>query len=148
MTAAAPTLDLRDVRSVLEARRTALVDHLRHNMRDMRAGVETVQPDDAMDDLDTSAVLAQSGIDLSMVSLKTEILAAVDAALHRLDAGRYGICESCGEPISSRRLHALPFALRCLHCEVMKEDADHARRQGREVARRITEEPPLLGATR
>lgn len=39
------------------------------------------------------------------------------AALERLDAGTYGICTTCGEDISERRLKALPFALRCIECE-------------------------------
>src|SRR5436190_1779227 len=107
MTTAGPTLDLRDVRAVLEKRRTALCDDLRHDIRDMCAGVETVQPEDAMDELDIGAVMSQNGIGLSMVSLKTEMLAAVNAALGRLDEGSYGLCESCEEPISWMRLRAL-----------------------------------------
>jgi RNA polymerase-binding transcription factor DksA len=33
---------------------------------------------------------------------------AIDAALERLKCGEYGICEECGEPISAKRLKALP----------------------------------------
>src|SRR3954471_3416972 len=125
ISAAAPTLDLRDVRAVLEQRRTTLVDDLRHDIRGLCAGVQTVQCDDAMDELDLGAVMAQNSIGLRMVSLKTEMLAAVNAALARLDDGRYGVCEACDHPISGRRLRALPFALRCLHCEARKEEADY-----------------------
>src|SRR3954469_15736292 len=112
MTTAGPTLDLRDVRAVLEKRRTALADDLRHDIRGMCAGAETVERDDVMDELDMGAVMSQNGIGLSMVSRKTEMLAAVNAAMDRLDEGTYGTCESCEQPISCRRLRALPFALR------------------------------------
>jgi DnaK suppressor protein len=40
-------------------------------------------------------------------------LAAVDAALARLDAGTYGRCEACGEPIADERLAAEPTTSLC-----------------------------------
>lgn len=43
-------------------------------------------------------------------------LAEVDAALRRLDAGTYGTCERCGQPIGSERLEARPAARTCIHC--------------------------------
>ena len=45
-----------------------------------------------------------------------EQLAAADAALGRLDAGRYGVCERCGQPIGDDRLAARPAALTCIRC--------------------------------
>jgi DnaK suppressor protein len=43
-------------------------------------------------------------------------LAQVLAALKRMDAGHYGICESCGEPIHEERLEAMPQARMCADC--------------------------------
>jgi DnaK suppressor protein len=43
-------------------------------------------------------------------------LAELDAALHRLDAGRYGRCERCGHPIATERLGARPSAITCIRC--------------------------------
>lgn len=40
----------------------------------------------------------------------------IDAALARLSAGTYGICERCGEPISEERLDARPVARVCIGC--------------------------------
>jgi DnaK suppressor protein len=51
-------------------------------------------------------------------------LEQVHAALHRLDAGQYGLCRSCGEAIELRRLEALPAALRCTRCQ---GEAEHRR---------------------
>jgi RNA polymerase-binding transcription factor DksA len=39
-----------------------------------------------------------------------------DAALARLDAGTYGVCEACGQPISAGRLEARPTARTCVGC--------------------------------
>ena len=43
-------------------------------------------------------------------------LADVEAALARRTAGSYGICESCGRPISAERLAARPAARTCIDC--------------------------------
>ncbi len=39
------------------------------------------------------------------------------AALQRVDEGTYGTCTICGEPISPKRLAALPEAETCLPCQ-------------------------------
>jgi RNA polymerase-binding protein DksA len=43
-------------------------------------------------------------------------LADIAAALGRLDAGSYGICERCGQPIGAQRLIARPAARTCIRC--------------------------------
>jgi len=40
----------------------------------------------------------------------------LDEALQRLDAGTYGVCEVCGEPIPPARLEARPSARTCVGC--------------------------------
>lgn len=40
----------------------------------------------------------------------------IQAALGRIEAGTYGLCESCGETISEARLKAIPEATQCLSC--------------------------------
>ena len=45
-----------------------------------------------------------------------QTLREIDAALGRLDAGRYGVCESCGGPIPEPRLEVRPTARRCVPC--------------------------------
>jgi len=40
----------------------------------------------------------------------------VQAALARLDAGTYGICEKCGSPIEDERLEILPLSTHCIRC--------------------------------
>jgi RNA polymerase-binding transcription factor DksA len=43
-------------------------------------------------------------------------LAEIDAAVERLDAGTYGVCERCGELIGEGRLAARPVARTCIRC--------------------------------
>jgi DnaK suppressor protein len=40
----------------------------------------------------------------------------VDRALAKFEDGTYGICDSCGQPISDARIEALPAAARCVDC--------------------------------
>ena len=44
-------------------------------------------------------------------------LGQVEAALRRLDAGNYGDCSSCGEPVPLDRLMVQPAAERCAACQ-------------------------------
>jgi DnaK suppressor protein len=41
----------------------------------------------------------------------------IDAALGRVDAGTYGICEVCQQPIPHARLEAVPEATLCVGCK-------------------------------
>lgn len=40
----------------------------------------------------------------------------IDLALTKMTIGDYGICESCGDDISPRRLQAIPWARLCVEC--------------------------------
>jgi RNA polymerase-binding transcription factor DksA len=51
--------------------------------------------------------------DLSILIGVRAKIADVDRALERLDAGTYGRCEACGEPIGDARLAASPAARFC-----------------------------------
>ncbi|HEX76139.1 MAG TPA: molecular chaperone DnaK [Dehalococcoidia bacterium] len=46
-----------------------------------------------------------------------DALAEVEHALEKYEAGSYGICDRCGQPIEPARLEALPQASLCLDCK-------------------------------
>ncbi|MBM2810849.1 MAG: transcriptional regulator, TraR/DksA family [Chloroflexi bacterium] len=48
-------------------------------------------------------------------------LVEIDAALARMDAGEYGVCEDCNGVIDPERLSALPRARRCMPCQQRAE---------------------------
>lgn len=45
----------------------------------------------------------------------------IDAALMSIRQGRYGLCRSCEEPISLKRLEARPETPFCLDCQARRE---------------------------
>jgi DnaK suppressor protein len=56
-------------------------------------------------------------LELALSERELAELAALDAALARLQAGTYGECTDCGKHIPPARLHVNPEALRCIHCQ-------------------------------
>jgi DnaK suppressor protein len=49
------------------------------------------------------------------------MLRQAEHALERLDAGTYGTCENCGNPIGKGRLQAFPRATLCVTCKTKQE---------------------------
>ena len=49
-------------------------------------------------------------------SPRSRSCAWLQAALRRLEEGRYTTCAVCGEPIEEERLQAVPYADRCRTC--------------------------------
>jgi RNA polymerase-binding protein DksA len=45
----------------------------------------------------------------------------IDAAQARLEAGVYGVCDGCHQPVPLARLRAMPAARRCAVCQVRHE---------------------------
>jgi DnaK suppressor protein len=64
--------------------------------------------------LDAGATLAKVETEYEQALEQAEsVLDEVDAALARLADGSYGVCTTCGGPISDERLAAVPTALTC-----------------------------------
>jgi RNA polymerase-binding transcription factor DksA len=47
----------------------------------------------------------------------TDTIALINHAIEKYEAGTYGICDNCGQPIEQGRLEALPYANLCLTCK-------------------------------
>ncbi|MDZ7374394.1 MAG: TraR/DksA C4-type zinc finger protein [candidate division KSB1 bacterium] len=54
-------------------------------------------------------------------SREGNLLWHLDQALLRIERGEYGICVSCGKPISRERLEAVPHARLCIDCKNKEE---------------------------
>ncbi|AXQ93336.1 RNA polymerase-binding protein DksA [Cereibacter azotoformans] len=57
-----------------------------------------------------------------------KLVAKIDAALRRIEAGEYGYCEVTGEPISLRRLDARPIATMTLEAQERHERRERVHR--------------------
>lgn len=62
---------------------------------------------------DTATETVDREIDYTLEENSTNVLREIDAALERIEAGTYGVCERCGNPIEPERLEHLPWATLC-----------------------------------
>lgn len=93
--------------------------------RDVHGRIRETQadPTDVGDHADKSDDDARQGLDLRLLEMRANTLTAIDNAIGRLDAGKYGSCFECDGLIAERRLRALPFAVRCRECEEERDAA-------------------------
>jgi DnaK suppressor protein len=66
---------------------------------------------------DSAHSTAERARTLSVMKALRSNLREVNRALTKMDLGTYGVCESCGKPISLERLEALPWAILCIDCK-------------------------------
>lgn len=59
--------------------------------------------------------------ELSIGNNIRDLLEKVEHALDRIERGRYGLCENCGDPINKDRLLALPYSSLCIRCKQREE---------------------------
>ena len=77
---------------------------------------------DAGDDqADIGAKAYEREHELVLTYNSRELLAQTERAIARIEAGTYGSCESCGEPIGKARLQAFPRATLCVRCKQREE---------------------------
>jgi DnaK suppressor protein len=77
---------------------------------------------DAGDDqADAGAKAFEREHELALAHNARDLLDQTERALARIDAGTYGVCESCGQPIGKARLQAFPRATLCVACKQRQE---------------------------
>jgi DnaK suppressor protein len=106
-----------DLRRMLIERQREMQEEVQRRMRDGR----TDRPKEVRDVVEHSDADSRGDIEFALLQMRAETLTRIDAALLRLDAGKYGTCFECDGEISEQRLRALPFAVRCQACEKRRE---------------------------
>ena len=72
------------------------------------------------DSAEQAAELGNVQVVSALESEAMQELTDIENALHRLAAGSYGICTSCGENISPERLDARPASSECVDCAELR----------------------------
>jgi DnaK suppressor protein len=70
---------------------------------------------------DTATETVDREIGHTLEASDGRLLAAIDAALARIEVGTYGICVNCGARIPPERLEAMPWATLCIDCKRKEE---------------------------
>ena len=99
-------------------------------------GVEELRGAERVSEPTEASQSEQLQHDLSQLGeVEQREIGLIDAALARADAGEYGSCRDCGEPIEPGRLAALPFVLECAACAARREEAEAIDREARKRPR-------------
>ncbi|MFD3585075.1 TraR/DksA family transcriptional regulator [Streptomyces sp. NPDC058683] len=86
------------------------------------AGLMRDSGDGAGDDqADTGTKNITREHELALAANAREMLEQTERALEKLDAGTYGLCENCGNPIGKARMQAFPRATLCVECKQKQE---------------------------
>jgi DnaK suppressor protein len=110
-------MQLEEVQALLQERRRQLAEEL----------AELTKPPEAGSNLSfgkrigegTTEAVERISSTAAARSIATS-LAEVDRALERVDEGTYGLCDDCGQAISSERLEAMPSATLCVTCRARR----------------------------
>jgi RNA polymerase-binding transcription factor DksA len=104
--------------------RNLLTDRLRDLESEIHADELAWRRDaagDVTDRKEEAAAFVQDGMLEAHELRDVDELKQVRHALERLDAGTYGDCAECGEPIALQRLLVEPSAERCASCQAALE---------------------------
>jgi DnaK suppressor protein len=78
------------------------------------------------DPADRAALEADRNFMLRIRDREAKLIKKIKEALERIENGTYGICESCGEDITLKRLKARPVTTQCIDCKSKEEALEKA----------------------
>ena len=110
--------DLAKVKKLLE-------EQLQSLQADFGDEVTKQQTNENLADVNDQASLeSERSFELRIRDRERKLIAKVQSALRKIADGSYGICESCDEPISPKRLFARPVTTYCINCKSEMEEEE------------------------
>jgi len=113
----------RRYQEMLEAKQGELSKFLR--------GLDDIRIEQAPDAIDEVQNATLRELAIRNLDRDSRQLRYVRDALHRIEEGSFGVCMRCDEPISSKRLNAVPWDAYCLRCQEEIDRAAAADQPGR-----------------
>ena len=113
--------ELKSVRAELEAESVGLRADIAKADSDIAERLTDSVRDAGDDQADAGTKAFERDHELALTQNARHLLEQGERALARIDAGTYGVCESCGRPIGKARLLAFPRATLCVECKQREE---------------------------
>jgi len=113
--------ELGRVRSQLAAEATELRGDIERAESDIADRLGDAVGDAGDDQADVGAKAYEREHELALAHNARELLTQTERALASIEAGTYGMCESCGQPVGKARLQAFPRAVLCVACKQREE---------------------------
>jgi DnaK suppressor protein len=108
--------ELEKIRVLLLARQKELEETI------AQLQTESDKNDQVQDQADQALSSAFETLKSSLHNNEYEEYKMIEKALKMVDAGTYGMCVDCQQPISEKRLESYPNATRCLPCQETAEE--------------------------
>jgi RNA polymerase-binding transcription factor len=108
-----PKPKLTHYRKILEKK----AEEVRSSMSAQKAAQVVSRLDVPSDEGDLSQQHHEEWIFLNRNTIDMKLLREIGDALRRMDHDHYGVCLECDEPISAKRLEAVPWARYCVTCQ-------------------------------
>jgi RNA polymerase-binding protein DksA len=113
--------ELAQVRAQLVAQLAEMQSEYDQSLLDLDE-LQSSSTDGAGDDqADAGSKTFEREQELSIAANRLDLLTQIKRAVERIDAGTYGYCESCGQPIPKARLKAFPMATLDVACKQREE---------------------------
>lgn len=113
--------EIAEIRDQLAAEAVELSAEIERAESDIANRLGDAVIDAGDDQADVGAKAYEREHEIALTYNARELLAQAERALDMIDAGTYGSCESCGEPIGKARLQAFPRANLCVSCKQREE---------------------------
>jgi len=115
---------LEEFRRILLDKRREALEELEYCKKELEEGLSQASGDSST----YSFHMADQGTDAQeqektfmFASRQGKFVQTVDAALERIEKGRYGVCFKCGCKIAEQRLRIVPTAKLCVDCKTPEE---------------------------
>lgn len=92
-------------------------EEVRGSLTAQKAAQVVARLDVPSDEGDLSHQSHEEWIFINRNTIDMKLLREISGALHRIETDQYGICLECEEPISAKRLDAVPWARYCVTCQ-------------------------------
>ncbi len=109
--------DLNKFKDILEKRKAEILSQ----SAGVNDQVYSLKEDDLLDEVDLASSESDQNMNIRLRDRERVLLRKIDKALVKISNGDYGVCESCGEDISVRRLEARPVTDLCIRCKEEQE---------------------------
>lgn len=113
------TEQVAQLRGILTEQAQLLLENSRRSITDL-----TAEATNEGDPVDVAANESDRGYQLRLADRERKMLGKIQHVLSRIAEGEYGMCETCGEEITFKRLLARPVATLCIDCKTQAEQKE------------------------
>jgi DnaK suppressor protein len=114
--------DLKRFREILLAKKAEILKNAKRTLSEDMA----LDADDLPDEMDLASSEYLQSFTFRLRGREKTFLKKIENAVAKIDAGTFGICEDCEEPISAKRLEARPETTLCIRCKEDQERMEKA----------------------